>query len=70
MKALKIILLVLSLGLLSCTHKSELKYEKGVVVEKQFTPEVDQNVTGTGINSKGSISMSSHHISAEQQIKG
>jgi hypothetical protein len=69
MKTIKLILLIIGLGLLtSCTHKSKIKHEKGVVVEKQFTPAVDQNVTGTGISSKGTLSMSTHHISADQQF--
>lgn len=60
MKTKKIIGAAVAIVLLSsCYHKSELKHENGVVVEKQFKPEF--NAEGTSYNTNGELGIHTLH---------
>jgi len=67
MKVNKIFLFIVFNLIISCTHKSELKHEKGIVVEKQYFPDTQQTVSGTGISSKGSIVYTTHNIGEKEK---
>jgi len=60
-------LLLLCIITASCYHKSELKYENGRVVEKQYFPDTRQLVTGTGFSSKGSVIITTHQIGEDEK---
>lgn len=59
---MKKITFILVLALTACHHKSSLKQEGGVVIEKQWTPEFDASGTGTGMSSRGSLVVTSTHL--------
>jgi hypothetical protein len=61
---------VFSISLLfcSCYHKSELKHEKGVVVEKQFSAEFNGHGTALGMSSNGNVLVTSNAIHKAEQF--
>lgn len=57
------ILLTLTIALTGCLKKREpMKHEKGFVVEKQYIPDTRQTITGTGINTRGELEITTHEI--------
>ncbi len=65
----KLMLVAVFFSILSCNHQGQLKYEKGIVIEKQYFPDTQQTVSGTGISSKGSVVFTTHNIGeAEKYI--
>jgi hypothetical protein len=64
MKIKFFIILIIASG---CYHKSELKHEKGIVIEKQYFPDTNQTVTGTGFSSNGSLIITTHQIGEDEK---
>lgn len=62
------VLLVAVLFFSSCHHNSELKHEKGVVVEKQFSPEFNGSGSGVGISTGGNVVVTSNNIHKREQF--
>ena len=52
----------------SCYHKSKLKHENGIVVEKQFSAEFHGAGTGLGMSSSGNIVVTSNDIHKAEQF--
>jgi hypothetical protein len=52
----------------SCTHKSELKHENGIVVEKQFSPEFNGSGMGVGFTSSGKTIITSNNVHKAEQF--
>jgi hypothetical protein len=52
----------------SCTHKSELKHENGIVVEKQFSPSFDGSGTGVGFSTGGNMVVTSNDVHKAEQF--
>lgn len=52
----------------SCTHKSELKHENGIVVEKQFSPEFNGSGMGVGMSSSGKMVVTSNNVHKSEQF--
>lgn len=54
---------------LSCRHKSELKHERGFVVEKQFTPSGDGTTVGyAATQNGGGVVVGSTHFDEKYMI--
>ncbi len=65
----KLIFIFASVLVFSCTHKSEIKYESGVVVEKQFSPEFSGSGMGVGYDLKsGGTSIHTNNIHKDEQF--
>ena len=64
MKNLIFILMALAI---SCTHKSELKVEKGIVVDESYTGEFDGTSTGVGMTSNGKTVITTSHIHEDEK---
>ena len=52
----------------SCTHKSEMKHENGIVVEKQFSPSFDGSGTGVGFSTGGNMVVTSNDVHKAEQF--
>lgn len=63
----KIILVVVFFSILSCNHKGQLKYEKGIVVEKQYFPDTKNVVMGTGVSSNGGVIITTHCVGDDEK---
>jgi len=63
----KLILLALFFLIVSCNHQGKLKHEKGIVVEKQYFPDTQETVTGTGFSTSGNMVITSHNIGGEEK---
>lgn len=59
--------LLILLVFTACTHRSEPKSEMGVIVEKQYFPDTNQIVSGTGFTSNGKMVFTSHHIGDDEK---
>jgi hypothetical protein len=70
MKKTKFLFAVLLLFTLSSCANREgaMKSEKGVVIEKQFYPATSAVASGTGFNSSGDVTFSTHTISSEERF--
>lgn len=70
MKKLNINFGTLSIILLftSCLHKSQLKHENGIVVEKQFSPELNEHGSGLGISTGGHMVVTSNDYHKAEQF--
>jgi hypothetical protein len=64
MKKLLILIVMVCLG---CTHYSEVKHESGVVVEKQYFPDTQQTVSGSGMTSDGKMVFTTHQIGESEK---
>ena len=64
----KLFVSVVLVSILSCTHRKEpMQKENGVVIEKQYFPDTQQTVTGTGFTSKGSAVFTTHNIGEKEK---
>lgn len=52
----------------SCTHKSELKKEKGYIVEKQFSPEFNSSSTDFGMSTNGGAMITTNTVHKPEQF--
>lgn len=60
--------LLLLVLFVSCYHKSELKTEKGFVVEKAYSPEFDGNGSGFGMTTGGHGVITSQNVHKGEQF--
>lgn len=67
MKNAKLIIAA-SLFLASCYHNSELKSEKGVVVEKSYSPEFNGEGSSVGLSTSGHMIVSDNSIHKQEQF--
>lgn len=56
------------LALNACTHKSEIKTETGVVVEKQFSPSFDGKGSGMGYSTSGDLVVTNNNVHKAEQF--
>lgn len=66
----KLILIACTIGLTlsACTHKSEIKTETGIVVEKQFSPSFDGKGTGMGYSTSGNLVVTNNNVHKAEQF--
>lgn len=62
-------LILAAILIASCDEytRSSIKKEDGLVIEKQYFPNTEQTVTGTGFTSKGSLVITSHSIGENEK---
>jgi len=68
MKHTKIIYLLLACACTACTHKSAIKHESGVIVEKQYSPSFDGSGTSVGFTSGGHMVVTDNSIHKDEQF--
>lgn len=49
-------------------HKSKLLHEQGLVIAKQYQPEVNETATGVGMSMSGNLVLTSHNINIRQSF--
>lgn len=69
---MKIYILLFAFIVLGCEqmerNKSELKNEQGVVIEKQYSPDTRQTITGTGFSTGGDMVFTSHSMGEDERF--
>ena len=50
-----------------CYHDGEIKTERGIVLDKQFAPEINTSSTGIGFTTGGHMAMTTSHIYIPEQ---
>lgn len=65
---MKKLLILAAITIFSCTHRSELLHESGVVVDKVYSPEFDGNGMGTGFSTSGNLTVSSVNVHKKEQF--
>lgn len=64
-----IIVILLSIMLNSClTRAKHISHESGIIIGKQYSPELNTTVCGNGVDMKGNIIFTTHNIHEDQQF--
>lgn len=62
------VMCTIGLTLSACTHKSEIKTEMGLVVEKQFSPSFDGKGSGLGYSTSGNLVVTDNNVHKAEQF--